>query len=375
MKKKKPFDVVVLGAGIAGLGVALGLAEKGKKVLVISQKKKGESTPAAAGILDPFLEMSPGHPLFKLSREACLRYPSTVKRLESKTGLKAGFKKTGMLFIAMNSSDLRELKSRLRWQKDSGIPLQWNSKEEILKTFPGVNPALLGGLFYPTIARINSRKLVPVLLKYMKRLNVRFIETKVPFSLIQEKGNVAGVRLGMKEFRADAVVQATGSWAGESSPVKLPVKPAKGQIVMLRGKLKIKTILHSLDGGYIVPWNDKKMADGDSEYLTGSTVEFAGYNSQVTAQSIRKVMNKNKRIFPGLEKLKKTGAWTGLRPFSEKKTPFIGPSKRRGMFLAAGYYRSGILIGLYAGSLLAQAIVTGKVPASLRSFDPRKHSL
>lgn len=368
--------VIVVGAGMAGLGAAAGLARAGRHVIVLSADRKGASSPAAGGILDPFLEMSPGHPLFQISREAFFRYPEMIRRIEAETGKSAGYKKTGMLFIAMNHDHMKELEKRYAWQRKTGIPVRWRSRVEVLKKDPAVTSKLLAGLFYPTVARVHPGQLTAVLQAYAESLGAKFIRiTGSPVILMKQK-KVVGVKAGKKRFYAGAVINATGAWAGlgEIGP-KLPVSPAKGQILLVRSKQKISTILHSLDGGYIVPWEAPRAKKGFQNYLLGSTVEHAGFNAKTTACGLEKVFKKNAVIMPGLTNSKRIDAWSGLRPFSKKRVPLIGPSKIKGLYHAAGYYRSGILIACYAGELLAKAIVSGKMPRRIKPFDPRKFSL
>lgn len=373
----KKFDAVVAGAGIAGLCAALALAKAGKKVLIISKEEKGKSTPAAAGILDPFLEMTLHHPLFKLSQKAFRAYPAFIKEIERASGRKTGYKKTGMVYLAFSKAEVREIRSRYAWQKKSQIPVKIRPAKSVLKADPAVPSNLSAGLYYPTIGRVQPRLLTAALKIYLKKKGAVIAETRQFPSLILDKGRVAGIRLAGQRIQSPVVVNATGSWAlkkqGLGKP--LPVLPARGQILIYEGKEKISTILHSLDGGYIVPWNNGTVKKGTYEYLVGSNVEFSGFKPVMTPGGIAQIRRKNERIFPPLKKCKIIDRWVGLRPFSKKKQPLIGPSKIKGLWHAGGYYRSGILISPYAGKLLAESIISGKLTPELKAFDPRKFSL
>lgn len=366
----KKYDAIILGAGIAGLGAARGFVLAGRKVLVLDKKGiKGQSSPAAAGILDPLLEMKPDSPLFRVSREAFRRFPSLVRELKSKTKEDPGYLRAGMLYLALDQAEEKELRDRFLWQKRSGIPIRWLDREKIFKAEPFVSRKTRCGIFYPTIGRIEPRRFVKVLRKYLAMSGVR-IKTLDEVSVLRAGNRVVGVRSGREKFFAEAVINATGGWAGSSARlgVSAPVLPARGQIVTLEASaadngFKISTILHSLDGGYIVPWSRR-------EYLLGSTVEFVGFKPVVTGKGIRQILMKTEKLVPALRRLKQSGSWAGLRPFSRDGLPLIGPAGERGLYLAAGYYRSGILIGCYAGELLARGILSGKIPSALREFSP-----
>lgn len=364
------YDAIVLGAGIAGLSSALALAKRGKKVLLLGRKGlRGESSPAAAGILDPLLEMKPSSPLLKLSLEAHTRYPAFIRDLAAKTHRDVGYAKTGLLYGALSDSEGKILRERYQWQKKKGFPVRWMSADAARSWQPSLSSRLKAALFYPTIAKVHPAKLMASLSQFARKEGVRilkFSEEKDIRLEIRDK-KVTGVRVQRNFFHAPAVIHATGSWAGADSFLKLrlPVIPARGQILVLRGPLAISTILHSLDGAYIVPWKKNR-------YLIGSTVEFVGFKPQVTAQGMRDILRRVEALAPAVRRLKRVTSWAGLRPFSEDKLPLIGPTPIRGLYLATGYYRSGILIGPYVGNLLAKGILSGKMPFVLTPFSPMR---
>ena len=362
------YDAIIIGDGIAGLGAALGLARYRKKILVIGKRGiEGSATPRAAGILDPFLEMNDGSPFFKFSREAFRGYPRWVRSFGVSLA-KAGYKTTGMLYLAMNGREEKELRQRLAWQKKSGIPVRWLSTREILKREPRVSSSARGGLFYPSIPRVQPEKLMKILNAAARKKGVRILSRKSSAKLVVSGERVVGVRLEGCFFKSKAVIQAAGAWAGTPGAVgtPVPVRPVRGQVLIVKnGENKISTILHSLDGGYIVPWDRGSL-------LLGSTVERAGFKPGTTAKGLKSIRRRAEKIVPGLKAAKILDSWAGLRPFPEDRLPIIGKALLKGLYLAAGYYRSGILVSGLAGELLAKGIMTGKMPAQLRAFDPRR---
>src|SRR3989338_8967390 len=143
----KQYDCVILGRGVAGLGCAVALAESGQKILLIGKKNlKGEATPASAGSLDPLLEMRSRHPFLSLTLAAFSRYPAFIRRLEKQTGVKTGFKKTGMIYVAFSQKDESVLRTWYAWQKKIGLPVRWLDQERVFQLHKGLNPLILGAL-------------------------------------------------------------------------------------------------------------------------------------------------------------------------------------------------------------------------------------
>lgn len=359
------YDMIVIGDGIAGWAAALGLARCRKKILVIGKTGiQGGSTAHAAGILDPFLEMNQGSPLFKLAQEALFSYPRWVRSLGVSLE-EAGYKTVGMIYIAMNGAQEKELRRRLTWQKKTGIPVRWLSASQVLAREPQVSRNLRGGLFYPSIPRVQPEKLMKALRASARKKGVRILMSKSSAKLVISRERVQGVNLEGRFLKSKAVIQASGAWAGVSG-TPLPVKPVRGQILIVKkGKSKISSILHSMDGGYIVPWDAGTL-------LLGSTVELAGFKPQTTSQGLLSIRRRTEKIVPALKTAKILRTWAGLRPFPKGRLPIIGPTGVKGLYGAAGYYRSGILISGLAGELLAKGIVTGRMPRPLRPFSAKR---
>ena len=363
------YDAVVLGAGMAGVCFAIAMAEAGKKVLVADRAGvKGQSSPAAGGILDPLLEMKPDSPLFRLSQKAFQGYPGFIKKIQSAVKADVGYKKTGMLYVALDADQLDVLKKRYLWQKKSAIPVTWMSREKIFKQYPYLSAKSMEGMFYPTIGRVHPDKLLNALKIYARKRGVRFQSIKADARIIARKNRVTGVRLENKFVLSPVVLNAAGAWAAKfNHPALRPrVSPVRGQIIIYAARnWSCEAILHTVDGGYLVPWEKNR-------YLAGSTVEHVGFNSAVTGKGKSLIRKKVSSLIPAVENFKPVKTWAGLRPFSQDGLPWIGETKLRGYYLAAGYYRSGILISPLAGRLLAQQVLSGKSPAELKPFSPTR---
>ena len=363
----KRYDQIILGAGIAGLGVALALAKRKKRVLVLCRDLKGEASPRAAGILDPFLELEERSPLLPLSLQAFKEFSSLRRIIESKTGLSTGYAKTGMLYVGLNAQEASKLRIRYDWQKKKSIPVLWLRSRELHEKFPGLSPKAKCGLYYPTVGRVQAPAFMKAMRRFTEMAGVKLISSDSPLEL-KASGDGFLVLFSRKRFKGNVLINAAGSWASDKNLAlsQLPMKPVRGQIFVLQGKHCPATILHTANGYYLVPWDKKRC-------LAGSTVEFAGFRPQVSSAGRSEILKNIARLYPDLPQMKEVGSWAGLRPYSSDGMPVIGEIPgRKGLYAAAGYFRSGILLGSYVGKLLAQGICTGKIAPALEPFSPSR---
>lgn len=369
MRPEKQFiqtDVLVLGAGVAGLCTAIALAENGRSVTVAAPRNlKGEASPRAAGIIDPFLGLDAKNPLLKLTLEAYRYFPSFIRRLEKKTGMKVEYRRLGMACVALSAEERKLLRKTFEWQKRVGIPLRWLELPQLEKIIPSVSGRARGGLFYPSMGRINPILFVAACRKRAEQLGVRILRTGIMTRLCREQENFV-LRAGVSRISAPSAVVAAGAWSGQcvSFSRKLPVNPVRGQIFVAESPVALRVIVHGVHDTYIVP-----REAGD--YLLGSTVESVGYNASTTEKARKKILSKLQAIMPGLRQIRITGSWAGLRPRSSDERPLLGPvPKISGLYAATGYFRSGILLSPYCGMQLARLISKKKASPILKPFNP-----
>ena len=119
---------------MAGLSVARELAKQGEKILVLERDRKGgNSSRAAAGIIDPYTEADKDSPLLRLGLAAFQFYEDFLKRLGPRAKEQVEYKKTGVLYLSFSEEDDKFLKSRFDWQRRKKIPVEWLSGEAVRK--------------------------------------------------------------------------------------------------------------------------------------------------------------------------------------------------------------------------------------------------
>ena len=82
----------------------------------------------------------------------------------------------------------------------------------------------------------------------------------------------------------------------------------------------------------------------DGRIVAGSTSEEAGFDKRVTPEGIRQIFEAAvANLCPELASSEVLETWAGLRPGTPDDLPILGPTDIRGLLIATGHYRNGIL--------------------------------
>jgi glycine oxidase len=106
----------------------------------------------------------------------------------------------------------------------------------------------------------------------------------------------------------------------------------------------------------------------DGRLIVGATVEEAGFNSELTAGAVLALLEAAWRALPAIEDLPIDEMWTGFRPCSPDDAPILGPTSIRGLIMATGHHRNGILLTPLTADVIAEQILTGRLPAIAADF-------
>ena len=161
---------------------------------------------------------------------------------------------------------------------------------------------------------------------------------------------------------------AAGSWTTLIDGLGLPsgqVVPARGQIIEL--ELPAPPLSHVVfgPGAYLVPRDDGRL-------LVGSTLEFVGFEREVTAGAVRDLLTSATRIVPGLARAALRGTWSNFRPYTKDELPLLGPTKIDRLFLSTGHYRNGILLAPISAEIVRAAVLGQRPPIALAAFRPER---
>jgi len=358
-------DVAIIGGGIMGSAIALRLAQRGIGVTVIERGIPGaEASSAAAGILGPQMEAEGPGPLLELGLKSRALYPALAAELRDLTGIDVGYDRSGVLAVAFDEAGEAALSARRAWQLGRGLRVDSLSGDAARAREPALGPAVRAALAFTDDAQVVARELARAFSQAAAGAGARFLTGRYVRRVVIANDAVTGVELDGDVLPAGVVVVAAGSWSGLVDGAGVPptvVRPARGQLVSIETRPPLFRHVVSAPGGYLVPRRDGTV-------LAGSTVEMAGFRKEVTVGGLAAILTLARTVIPALADAPVTGTWSNFRPFTEDHLPVLGATRVRGLVLATGHFRNGILLAPITAQAIAELIATGQAPIDLAPF-------
>jgi glycerol-3-phosphate dehydrogenase len=287
--RSDPFDVVVVGGGITGAGVALDAASRGYSVALVEKADFASGTSSRSsklvhGGLRYLQQFDLG-----LVREALLERqllvalaPHLVRPLPLVVAAFEGQRPDRLLGVGLNMYDVMSRESLRRRKRDANADgeADWSPDrhrivdgDEVTRLIPALaaREPTAGYLFYD--CQTDDSRLVLTVLGEAERFGAVCANWLEVSGLVEEGGRAAGVKArdgatGEEfEVRADNVVNATGVWADRIRPEELhdeaevpQIRPSRGTHLTLRPEdlpLEGAGAIVPASGGrtvFVLPW-------------------------------------------------------------------------------------------------------------------------
>ena len=221
---KNKYDVIIIGAGSIGTPLAMALADRKMKTLVLeaaASPGQGQNKCAIGGVRATHSDGS------KIKN--CLRSLGIFSTWKEKHGDDIGWIKGGYAFPVYTESDEKVLKDLLKVQRGFGLNIDWAGPEKMRKLMPGINDRdLRGGTWSPDDGSASPLLSVNAFFRRAVKLGAEFRFKEPVKEILCEKGMVKGVRTPQGEYSAPWVVNAAGAQAAAVSDlagIKVPVNP------------------------------------------------------------------------------------------------------------------------------------------------------
>ena len=362
-------EIVVIGGGVIGLVIAWRLSHNGHRVTVLERGQIGrEASWAAAGMLAPHCELDQPDAFFELCQKSLEAYPAFISALKQETGYAIDYITNGTIFPALSDGDQQKLEIRYKRQKEAGLPVELLSAKASRRLEPNLSRHVQMALRYPADHQVENRDLIRALTQAIRQLGGIIHEGTAVKRILTDQSQVIGVQADSVSWETSHIVNATGSWAryldGVPNTVRPPIRPVHGQILSLAtgDAWPFRHTIYS-SKTYLVPRSNGRL-------LIGATVEETGFRKEVTVEGVLQLFHGALRLAPALRSYPFEATWSGLRPTTSDSLPILGPTAVKGLYLATGHYRNGILLAPITGALMADMIENQSIPSLMKPFLP-----
>lgn len=343
-------DCIIVGGGAIGLLTARQLFLEGVDVLLLEKGPLGgESSWAGGGIISPLYPWRYDDSVNVLAERSKKIYPELSKTLFEETGNDCELINSG-LFTVVNDGEKEIIDWAKTWSLDASFI---NDSASIHEIEPSVGDVVDRGIWMPDILQIRNPKLVKALKASFDYLSIPYQEQTEVEEIIVENSRVTGVRTAQQTFFADKIIIASGAWSAQFSVTRssVDVLPVKGQMIMYKGEPDLVKRIILSEGHYVIPRKDGRI-------LAGSTLEKIGFDKTISSSALEELHRAAVELIPLLSDLEVERQWAGLRPGTEKGIPYICQHDDvDGLFIHAGHFRNGIVLGAASAELMADIIL------------------
>jgi len=379
------FDLIIIGGGITGAGIALDAASRGLSVLLLEKDDFASGTSSRSTKLIHgglrYLKQLEFNLVRQVGKERAILYQNAKHLVRPEP----------MLLPIIEGGSLGKRSTKLGlWLYEflAGVPLHEQKRmlnsNECIQAEPLLEKAIIrGGALY-TEYRTDDARLTISVLKTAIKLGAKAVNHASVIDLIYDNGKIKGVRVheksSKKEFQilARNVVNAAGPWVDE---IRLKEGPLVGKQLHLTQGIHI-VVQHkkfALKQAVYFDSSDKRMIfaiprDGCT-YIGTTDTNFVGdkNNPQVPVTDVQYLLETCNRIFPTIHLSQNDviSSWSGLRPLihedgknpselSRKDELFTSPS---GLISIAG--------GKLTGYRLMAKRVVDEVALKINSIERR----
>ena len=335
------YDVIIIGGGGHGLGTAYYLAkEHGLNNIAVIEKGwlgGGNTGRNTTIIRSNYLWDDSAH-LYEHSLKLW-------ENLSSELNYNVMFSQRGVMNLAHNEHDIKEIKRRVSANNLNGIDSFWLSKEEIQKKVPIMNTdnlryPVLGASYQPRGGVARHDAIAWGFAMRADEMGVDIIQNCEAHQIRTKNGTIEGVETSKGFLRANKIGVVASGHTGvlaESAGIRLPLQSKPLQALVSEPiKPIIDTVVMSSAVHAYVSQSDKgELVIGAGTDSYNSFTQRGGFN--IIEDTIRAMVE----LYPVFGKMKMLRQWGGIVDICPDASPIISKCDIDGLFFNCGWGTGG----------------------------------
>jgi glycerol-3-phosphate dehydrogenase len=309
-------DVLVIGGGATGAGVAWDASLRGLDVILVDRADLAEGT---SGRFHGLLHAG-GRYVVKDPRaaEECIAENRILRAVAADC-----IEDTGGLFVTTPFDDPAYADRFAEGCRATGVDCEEIDPAQALRDEPRLNPDISRAFRVPD-ANIDAWKTVWAMARGVQERGGRVLPYHAVVAIDREGDEVTGARLRdersgeERDVRAQVTVNAAGAWAGKIADLAgiegVRVLPGRGIMIAMNHRL-VNTVINRCqmptDGDILVPIRTVSVI-GTTDQRTDDPDDHTVLQEEVDA-----MLDNGEKLVPGFKRARALRVWTGVRPLFE----------------------------------------------------------
>ncbi len=350
-------EVLIIGAGAIGCGIALELARRGQRdVLVVDRGAAGagSSRRAAGGLRAQYSTE------FTI-RSTQLSQPM-FRNAEEELGGSIGYDEAGYIILARTEEQADAFRANVALQRSLDVDVSLLNPDDLERGWPWIQTdGIHVAAWCPTDAIFDQVRFMDLLAARVRDQGIEIREGVSVTRLLREGERVVGVETDSGPIHAGMTILAAGVWSPLLSAtvgLELPVTPRRRAIYLtpqVGGLPERMPFVADFDRGEYI------RRDGDLIRISGG---IAGTDPWDDSFDLARGVDDARwvgELFPALSGAPLTGGWAGLVELTPDHHPLLGAVPGYdGLIVATGFSGHGVMHAPVTGALIAELLIDGR---------------
>ena len=394
-------DVIIIGAGIAGICAAWYLNKAGLRVVVCEKGVvAGEQSSRNWGWIR---QQGRDRDELPIVMESMRLWQEISDELDNDIG----YRREGSLYLCENDTEMAKHDQFMAVADDYNLETSRLDRKQLEDLVVDCPARWRSGIYTPDDGRAEAGLAVPEMASSCRKRGVVIMENCAVLEVVRQNGNVSGVVTEQGEIKASAVLVAAGAWSTfmlQSCGIRLPQLAVKASVartakapLIFNGNASGSQVSfrRRLDGGYNVAATDRleifpslnhlrflkdflpliKVSYNKLKFSIPELKIDGNYTAQrtlnpipseTTAARIKARLAERVPMFKDIELVE---CWAGMIDALPDVVPVLDRAADiEGLWIATGFSGHGFGIGPAAGKIIANLIQNNSVEHELNRF-------
>ena len=401
LKLPESTDVIIVGAGIAGISAAWYLHRAGLQVVVCEKGVvAGEQSSRNWGWIRQQGRDQAELPIVMESMRLW-------QEISDQLGGGIGYQREGSLYLCENDAELARHERFMSFAPAYGLTTSYLNRGQLEKLITDCPPRWQRGLYTPDDGRAEPSLAVPAMASALRKAGVTIVENCAVLQVSTENSRVSGVLTEYGEISAPQVLCAGGAWTTfllKRCGIRLPQLTVKASVartaaapLIFNGNASGSSVSfrRRLDGGYTVASSDYLEISPSASHLAfvkdflplirtslgklrirkpelkvdGNFTRHRTLNPIPGAKTVARIKARLGDRVPALAGIELVEAWSGMIDALPDVVPVLDRADPiDGLWISTGFSGHGFGIGPAAGKIMANLIQNNSVEYDLTRF-------